>query len=413
MSNSEFLKVDIRHNIFHILGDLRLSTLGNLSSALYQSINRAGYRDITLDFSHLTTITASVIPPLASYLRHLVREYNVDFDFVEPRSNHVKSRILNLGLAHYICHRKYPKPRLKSSDPALIQFLNHDEREIATDKVINSALRTAKLSRKHMAALEWAVNEITDNVLTHAKSKVGGFLISQKLSNTNIIEFTVADCGIGIARSLGLHDETEAVEKAIQEGVTRNKSTDQGNGLFGTYRLSLASAGVFILKSRHANLYVTKSGEIHVRNEAIPFNGTFVVCQIDCDNPDLVERAFVFGGKAHLPAYDYVERIHEDDSSDITILATDICKTFGSRQSGLEARRYLTNIMTGSDFNTLKIDFTGVNVVSSSYADEVFGKLFVELGPIRFMRSIKIINAASVVESLIDRAITLRTQTGL
>jgi anti-sigma regulatory factor (Ser/Thr protein kinase) len=251
----------------------------------------------------------------------------------------------------------YPKPRLKSPDPALIQFLNHDEREVATDKVINSALRTARLQRQHVAALEWAVNEITDNVLTHSSSHVGGFLIAQKLHNSNIIEFTVADGGVGVARSLSMRDETEAVEQAIQEGVTRNKSTNQGNGLYGTYRLALASSGVFVLKSKRGNLFVAKDGSMHVRTDPVPFNGTFVVCQVDCDRPDLTERAFVFGGRSHVPAFDYIEKKHEDGTKDLTISAIEICKTFGSRKSGAEARLYITNILNTLDSGILKIDF--------------------------------------------------------
>lgn len=413
MSGTEFLKIDTRGGNVRLLGDLRLSTLPSLTACLYQMVRRAGWKDITLDFSNVTSLTASVVPPLAAYLRYLVREQAVDFDLVEPRSLDVRSRIKSWGLAHYVAHRKYPKPRLKSSDPALIQFMDHDEREVAVDKVINSALRTARLDRQHVAALDWAVNEITDNVLSHANSSIGGFLISHKLRNSNIIEFTVADCGIGIPRSLGLADEEEAVERAVQEGVTRNKVTNQGNGLYGTYRLALGSSGIFILKSRHGNLFVTKQGDMHIRREVIPFNGTFVVCQIDCDRPDLIERALVIGGRSHSPAFDYIERHHDRETDDGVILALDICKTFGSRKSGAEARRYLTNVMNSVETGTVVVNFEGVNVISSSFADEVFGKLFVELGPMKFIRSVKIINAVSAVEGLIDRAISLRAQTGL
>ena len=293
-----------------------------------------------------------------------------------------------------------------------MQFLNNAECDAVTDKIVNSVLRTVKLSRQHIAALEWAISEIADNVLNHSRSPVGGFAIYNKIRNTNIVEITIADCGVGVSRTLNIKDEREAVEKAIQEGVTRNKSTNQGNGLFGSYRLACASNGIFILKSRHGNLYVTKQGETHIQLEKIPFHGTIVVCQIDCDQPDLIERAFVFNGKSHTPSFDYVERIHEDLKDDITIKAFDICKTFGSRASGKEARLYIENMSRSLTGNSINIDFSDISVISSSFADEVFGKLFLDLGPMRFMRSIRVINAQSVVEGLIDRAIQLRSQTG-
>ena len=332
---------------------------------------------------------------------------------IEPRTIGVRNKIVEWGMAHYIEHRRFQKPRPNSSDPALLQFLTSSEREAVTDKVLNSALRTARLQRQHVAALEWAINEITDNVMTHSSSKVGGFIMSHRLSGTNIIEFTVADCGMGVAASLGIRDEQEGVEKAIQEGVTRNKSTNQGNGLYGTYRLALASSGIFVIKSKHANLYVGKSGDVHVRREPVPYNGTFVMCQVDCDRPDLIERAFVFGGRAHTPAFDYIEKKHEGETNDLNVYAIELCKTFGSRQSGAEARQYLGNLIGLLEGGSINIDFSDIHVISSSFADEVFGKLFVELGPMRFMRIIKVKNAVSAVEGLIDRAITLRSQTGL
>lgn len=223
----------------------------------------------------------------------------------------------------------------------------------------------------------------------------------------------VADAGIGISRSLNIPDDSEAVESAIKEGVTKNKSTNQGNGLYGSYRFALVSKGLFVIKSRNGNLYVTKTGEMHVRHDPVPYSGTFVVCQVDCDRPDLIADALVFDGKSHRPAFDFIEKKHEDDSNNLTVNASEICKTFGSRQSGSEARQYITNLLDYLEGGALYIDFTDVFVISSSFADEVFGRLFLELGPMQFMRLVRIKGAVPTVEGLIDRAITLRSQTGL
>lgn len=411
--SGEFLEVRQDRNVLHVFGDLRLSTLPYMTAGLHRAVDVSAYRDITIDLTSLSSIQPSVVPPLAAYMRRMIRDVKVDFSVLEPRSISVRSKLQSLGLLHYLDHRKYAKPKPNSSDPALLQFMNHDEREVAVDKVMNSALRTSRLDRRQTAALDWAVNEITDNVLSHAKSPVGGFLICNKIPKTNIIEFTVADSGIGVARSLGITDDTEAVEKAIQEGVTRNKSTNQGNGLFGTYRLSLISRGIFVLKSRNGNLFVEKDGGMHIRRDGVPFPGTYVVCQIDCDDPDLIERALSFSDIKHTPPFDYIERKHEQGTETPVIKAVDICKTFGSRSSGQEARTYILNVISGSDTGSVKIDFSDIHVVSSSFADEVFGKLFVELGPMTFMRSIDVVNAVSTVSGLIDRAIVLRSKTGL
>jgi hypothetical protein len=79
----------------------------------------------------------------------------------------------------------------------------------------------------------------------------------------------------------------------------------------------------------------------------------------------------------------------------------------------MEARRYIKNLLGETGDSRIEIDFKDVFVISSSFADEVFGKLFVEYGPLRYMRRVAVTNVEPAVEGLIDRAITLRSQTGL
>jgi anti-sigma regulatory factor (Ser/Thr protein kinase) len=410
---SLFCDVRTDFNVIAVYGDLRLQWLDKFTSSLDYVVNKARYPECVIDFSNLSSITFSVVPPIASFLRYTLRQNKIEYDYIPPKDRILATRIVNLGLAHYIDHRRYEKPKIKSSKSALVQFLNSAECDAVSDRVINSVLRTTKLDRQHIAALEWALSEITDNVINHSNSPVGGFLIHHKLPNSETIEFTVADSGIGIPRSLGIPDEMEALQKAIQEGVTRNKESNQGNGLYGTYRLSSSSSGLFSIRSRRGSLYVTRDGETHVRREYTPYVGTIVNCQIDCTQPDLIKRAFIFNGKSHEPGFDYVERLHENNEDDILIKAKDICSTFGSRKSGIEARNYIENMLRSLSGNKIVIDFERAAVISSSFADEVFGRLFVKLGAMRFMRSIHIANAESTVEALIDRAISMRAKTGI
>jgi len=54
------------------------------------------------------------------------------------------------------------------------------------------------------------------------------------------------------------------------------------------------------------------------------------------------------------------------------------------------------------------IDFADVPLVSSSFADEAFGKLFLEMGPIAFGQRFQFQNLSDLVRQLIDRAISQR-----
>lgn len=410
---ANFFQAKSDRNRIELYGDLRLGSLDSVISALHQVGIQARYPDIVLDFRNLSSILPSVVPPLSAYLRFLTQQHKVDYTFIQPQNPTIAARIRDFGLAHYIDYRKFEKPKLKSSSPAVMQFYNMEDCIAVTDKIINNTIRTIRLDRSHIAALEWAVTEITDNVLNHSKSPVGGFAIYDRIPRTNIVEFTVADAGVGIGRTLGVRDDREAVELAIQEGVTRNKQTNQGNGLYGTFRLACASSSIFSLRSRYGTLFVDKDGEVKTRKTSVPFPGTLVVCQIDCDEPDLIQRAFNFAGRSHIPAFDYIEKMHEKDGREGRIRAKDICKTFGSRESGREARLYIENILSSLDGMPLQIDFESVPVISSSFADEVFGKLFVKMGSMRFMRLIKLENVVSTVEGLIGRAIDQRSRTGL
>src|SRR6476620_6288661 len=49
-----------------------------------------------------------------------------------------------------------------------------------------------------------------------------------------------------------------------------------------------------------------------------------------------------------------------------------------------------------------------IHLISSSFADEVFGKLFLELGPLDFSNKIELKNLDGTVKLLIDKAIIQR-----
>lgn len=58
------------------------------------------------------------------------------------------------------------------------------------------------------------------------------------------------------------------------------------------------------------------------------------------------------------------------------------------------------------------IDFNGLGVISSGFADEVFGRLFMDMGPLALMNRIEMRNVDSTVAGLIKRAIFQRTRPG-
>lgn len=107
---------------------------------------------------------------------------------------------------------------------------------------------------------------------------------------------------------------------------------------------------------------------------------------------------------------DGVERASENDGAPVFDMNGMARPAFGSRRGGKRVRAMIGNLLREN--RSVTLDFKGVAVFSSGFADEVFGRLFVEMGPTAFMTRVKMLNAGPTVEGLIDRAIEQRTRLG-
>ena len=280
--------------------------------------------------------------------------------------------------------------------------------QLILEQVLEFFIRQPGIGPSVLVALEWALGEVMDNVLVHAQSSVGGFI--QATTYVSGPEFIVADAGIGIPASLGRQDHQAAVIEAIKEGGTRDKHTNAGNGLFGTYQLGSMSNGQFELISQNALLYHDRRLDRPItRPHHVPYAGTSVRCRIGSADPEPLRRALEIGGRTGLPVYNYVERIFETEVGELVFRVKErAARDVNSRRSGVRVRRQIENLLAEEDH--VVIDFDGVEVISSSFADEVFGRLFVELGPVTFASRVPLRNTNATVRGLIDRAIVQRTQ---
>ena len=182
-----------------------------------------------------------------------------------------------------------------------------------------------------------------------------------------------------------------------------------GNGLFGSYRLAQLSGGSFHIYSGFASLTFAQKGGLHVSQEAVPFAGTLIVCSIKVSDTELLSEALTFRGERYSP-YSVAERISEDENH-LLILAKE-SNFFGSRPAAKPVRQKVENLVRTTSAH-IKIDLSDVTLISSSFADEVFGKLFADLGPLEFMNRITILGGTKIVRQLLDRAISQRAALGL
>ena len=81
---------------------------------------------------------------------------------------------------------------------------------------------------------------------------------------------------------------------------------------------------------------------------------------------------------------------------------------FGSRPAGRQLRTKCVNLLNAEPTKPLVLDWTGVPLVSSSFADELVGKLFASLGPLAFSVRVRNRGMDATVRGLVDKAILQR-----
>lgn len=393
-------------------GTLASSDIFDFAKGIDLFANKQGYRDIILDFTTAYPVRESFMVPAIALIREQ-RRAGVVFELKLPDQASGRSIFHNANWAHLINDIDHQASTFDGDGhlPASA-YTSSAEQTAAVDRIMSMILKAVPLKRKQLVALEWSVSEITDNVLNHSQSSIGGVIQASTIviGGRQMVEFVVADTGIGVQRSLGETKDTRALERAIQEGVTRNPATNQGNGLYGTFRVATLSNGRFELTSRKATLFA--EGTDSVRTNSRPnslYPGTLVICRIGCDDERLIENALMFKGKVHEPGFDYIERQYEGgDDGEFVFSMLKECNSFASREAGIGTRVLIENLLRAEPSYALTIDFDGVGIVSSSFADEVFGRLFVALGPMAFMSRINFRQVDSSVRAVLDRSISLR-----
>lgn len=397
-------------------GNMSSNSIADFSTGLHSVCISQGYKDVSLDFSKAIPVLETFMVPAIA----LVRRYMCDgfsFRLILPEAVKAKSLFHNANWAHLIDPNNNNQTTFISHGrvPASI-FSQSSEQDEVVNKVVSMLISLIGLERKQLAALEWAINEISDNVLNHSKSTAGGVIQASSFSvgGRKMVEFVVADAGIGIKESLGTKTDQDGVERAIKEGVTRDQKTNQGNGLYGTYRVATLSKGLFELRSGNAYLRVEGDNKARIKQHRSRFNGTVVVCRIGCDDDKLIENALMFKGAIHNPGFDYIEKKYKDQDGDFFVFKmSEECTSFGSRESGVLARTLIENIIRSHPDTPIRIDFSGISIISSSFADEVFGRLFVSIGPMAFMSRVSFYGVGSPVRAILDRAISLRMSEGI
>ncbi|WP_426225292.1 STAS-like domain-containing protein [Pseudarthrobacter sp. DSP2-3-2b1] len=141
--------------------------------------------------------------------------------------------------------------------------------------------------------------------------------------------------------------------------------------------------------------------------DAIHHYGTTVDWQLDCSRPARITDALGVAERSS----DFLEAI-ETQNGYYRIGVSEPEEALGSRSLGREIRNRLSNYLNAGTEQVV-LEFSGIGVVSSSFADEVLGKLAAELGELEYRRRIVIDSASPTNRALVERTVALRLESGV
>ncbi len=381
---------------------------------LYETREHPGFSEIVLDFSSsIKAYSSGMIPLLCN--TEILRENSIDVSIQLPADKRLQRLFLNTNWAHFIQPDKYALSVASHNRHLSVQkFKNDSEQYSLVTSLLDIVMRNLSLSRDIIAGLEWSINEITDNVLNHSDSKYGGFVQVSTFKEHQHVDVAVGDSGRGILDSLRegfpeLQTDAQAIEKAVQVGVTRGPNYGQGNGLAGTLKIALDTKGSFELMSGNAQL-ISYNGKLKSNSMRVNqnFQGTFLKVQVGMREDFNLAQALALGGSPYRPV-DIIETLFETDIGDCLVMRLKEESTgFGNRHSGKQLRTKCLNIMNSDPSKPMILDWDEVPLISSSFADEFLGKMFVELGPLAFGAKIRNSKMNSTIRVLVDKAIMQR-----
>jgi len=374
----------------------------------------SGKSNLTVDLERVERAYPSGVLPIITSL-DLAREKGVKIYVKLPGNDNTRKLFRSVNWAHFLSPEQFEKSE-SVHDRHLVtrRFENAEQQKSVVDDFMDVVLRSMSIPRDIISGLEWSINEITDNVLNHSESKHGGIAQASTYPKDQTIAFAVADSGRGILNSMQegfptLRTDIQAIGEAIKAGVTRNPKFGQGNGLAGSLKVTTLTGGSFDITSGAGRFVVTNEQTLRKPFFQGHYQGTVVCGQIKITNDFSVSKALDFGtGVKYIPV-DIVEMQYEMEDKDCLILKMREESTgFGTRKSGLQIRTKLKNLLDAQPNYPLVADWEGVPVISSSFADEVMGKLFVELGALTFTSRIRNIGMEPLIHGLLDKAIGQR-----
>ncbi len=338
-----------------------------------------GPSELYLDMGRTEWAHANAMVPLIATVDRLTRQ-GWEFKLELPRSQFEEEYFVKAGWVAGFEGSPSPPILPGRSYLPLQRYQTGAELNRIFRSIVRRLFEETELAPGVLASLEWSIYEIADNVLNHAGGPGGWIqLITQR--DRGLVELVVADGGVGIRTSLSegysdIADDIDAINRALTKGVTRGPEHGLGNGLAGVERVSEAGDGWLTLHT-YGGATVVREGDR--RDELRPEHpGTVVALTLPTDVEIDVEEV-LWGPVTPSLEEAYLEPDEGGGGFHIEFRMSAECEALGNRATARVQRFKVKNLM-GTFREPLVFDFAGARTMSASFADELFGRLAVELG---------------------------------
>lgn len=256
-----------------------------------------------------------------------------------------------------------------------------------------------------VGALEWAANEIIDNILIHSETVVPGAVCAQYFPARHRLDVGICDLGRGIKASLGttrqIWSHGDAVTTALRRGVTRDPSVGMGNGMAGSLEIATVNGGAFEVWTGDV-VYRLDGGVARGFTKIPPLPGTGVMFSLDTRRPvDLSATWIAGGGWSFINAE--AERIARAGGIDVA----EACINTGTRPPAERLRRKVLALLPEME-TPLRLDFSHVRSASSSFLDELLGRMAHQLGENVFESRVQLEGMQPLVRKMANVVIAQR-----
>lgn len=266
--------------------------------------------DIHVDLSGLVSVSPAALALLTAALKRAedLELISEESELIPPRSTPVRNYLLRMNLVRVMAggeafEEPFQRRETRGFRPCQHFTGAHDYAAVARDltEALTERCVTDDIAR---ASVRIALDEITENVVHHADTPMGGFAAAQGWARNQEFEIAIVDLGIGVRASLMKNpayadtaDDASAITRALQPRVSATPERNAGIGLFITKLLLEANGGLLLVRSGHGAVQAGVNDRAETESVALP--GTLVALRARTDRPLDINSVYLHLEREH------------------------------------------------------------------------------------------------------------------